>query len=95
MFNSTFHFEDADGLEALVYITLDVAIDFGNMTSQFEYLIFNTTGTTVQVLEYKFPNFGSGDFSLVYMLFNGRDSSEYEQVNWVSINYTKVFPCVL
>ena len=85
VFDSTFHFQDADGLKAPVYITLDVAIDFGNMTSQFEYLIINTTGTTVQVIEYRFPNFSSGDFSLVYMLLNGSDSDEYEQVSWKSI----------
>lgn len=85
VFDSAFNFQDPDGLEAFVYITLEVAIDFGNMTSQYEYLSFNTSGTTVKVIEHKFPNFATGDFSLVYLLMNGTNANEYEQVNKESI----------
>ena len=81
VFGSTFNFQDADSVDALVYVTLDVAIDFGNMTSQFEYLTFNTAGTTVQVTMFRFPDFSTGNFSLMYMLSNASDFNEYQQVS--------------
>lgn len=81
VFGSAFYFQDPDGVETFVYISLDVAIDFGNMTAQFEYLLFNTAGTTVQVTEFMFPDFRAGQFSLVYLLSNASDFGEYQQVS--------------